>query len=491
MEAQSLQLIRAVTDTLYYKDVEIMELRNRIDLMIASMSQQSAEIAGRDEKIKELQAFSAALQGQLMDTKDELAVLKMKQVEDAETQTPDLDLKEMHVQTDMLIPLEEISVDHYPLVFLKAAVDKDWLNDRDVTRTHVLNELREILLELSLVDAEFDRISAAKRLQEARFFAAQVQFAESKTQDFVDDLILARHKVALEVEDILAELCQIKEDSYCEIQYHREQEAAAARARKADDEAEKKAARRRELQELLRQSRERAAKEKELAKKAKAKEEAEEAEEASFRKALSASRASALRVTQEAQFFKTAKKIFSLRSNEESDFYFMGEGLPAFLALYVVEWFGSESWRLQNKGEEFRLVMNRKYADDKPVVSYESPYVSGKNIVFWIEHPDFVKDSLALFPYTPVSKDERVSYSIMKAFEEIRVSKSFTTLQLRKADVYDDYGLAKQQITVRGKQVILTVLKLVIWYRLGRITCMATRLDPLASLSQLKEDQLL
>lgn len=482
----SLQLVRAVTDTLYYKDVEITELRNRIDLLIALMSQQSAEIAGRDEKIKELQAFSAALQGRLMDTKDELAASKMKQVEDAETQTPALDVKETHVQTDMHVPLEEISVDHYPLVFLKAVVDKDALNDRDVTRTHVLDELREILLELSLVDAEFDRISAAKRIQETKFLAAQVQFAVSKTQDFVDDLFMASREVALDVEDILAELSQIKEDTYWEIQYHREQEAAAARARKTQEEAEKKAARRRELQELLRQSRDRAAKEKAK----------EEAEEADFRKALdkalSLGRAATLMAAKESKFFKTTKKIFSLRSEEQSDFFYMGDGLPAFLALYVVEWFGSESWRLQNRGGEFRLVMNRKYADEKPVVSYESPYVSAKHIVFWIEHPDFVKDSLALFPYTPVPKDERVSYSIMKAFEEIRVKKAFETLQLRKTDGYDDYGLAKQQITNKGKQVITTtVLKLVIWYWLGRITCMATSIDPLVSLSQLEEDELL
>ena len=155
-----------------------------------------------------------------------------------------------------------------------------------------------------------------------------------------------------------------------------------------------------------------------------------------------------------------------------------GEGLPCLLALYVLECFGSTSWQLKQAEDNFLLVVDREIGVNKVPVYYQSPLVSAEDIVFWVERDDFVKGSVFLFKHTPVPADERVAATIINAFELIRKDGVFEILKLRKADLKDSYGLAMQQITLVDKSVMtMTVLKMIIWFRQGRIQALATCAD--------------
>ena len=185
-------------------------------------------------------------------------------------------------------------------------------------------------------------------------------------------------------------------------------------------------------------------------------------------------------------FAEIAKKTFSTRGGQAFDN--MGEGLPALLGLYVLECFGLESWQLkQGKHDgEFLLVVNGEMQ-----MYYQSPSVSAHNIVLWAENIDFVKGSEFLFKHAPVQADERVAATIMNAFELVRGNWAFETLELREADLKDEYGLAMQQITLKDERVMtMTILKLIIWFRQGRIRAMAMCKDSAKGVAVLELDQL-
>jgi hypothetical protein len=196
-------------------------------------------------------------------------------------------------------------------------------------------------------------------------------------------------------------------------------------------------------------------------------------------------------IDQVENFARVTKETFLIKAVQIYDFPNMSEGLPALLALYVLECFGSTSWQLKQVDDKFLLVVDRVSAVKQTKVYYQSPLASAIDIVAWVERADFVKGSEFLFKHTPVPVDERVAATIINAFELIRGDWAFEILKLRKADLKDDYGLAMQQITLRDKSVMtMTVLKLIIWFRQGRIRAMATCVDYTQSLSMVGKNLL-
>jgi hypothetical protein len=185
------------------------------------------------------------------------------------------------------------------------------------------------------------------------------------------------------------------------------------------------------------------------------------------------------------RFARITQDTFLSRENK---FWFesMDEGMPALLVMYVQECLGSKSWKLKQVDQHFMLVADLVIKAGEKTVSYASPRVSGQDIVLWVERADFVNGCQLLFKHVPVSADELKAETIMNAFALIKKNWAFGALKLREADLKDDYGLAMQHITTSDQGVMtVTVLKLIIWFRQGRIKAMATCVDPRAAFALL------
>jgi hypothetical protein len=162
------------------------------------------------------------------------------------------------------------------------------------------------------------------------------------------------------------------------------------------------------------------------------------------------------------------------------------EETPAFLALYVLECFGMESWKLEQVKDKYKLVLDR--GEDGTVIDYSSSLVRANDIVLWVERDEFVKSSRTLFKYTPVPKEKGVAELILKSFEKIRLDKKFEVLELCDATELDHHGLVMKTITLKDKTVLTcSMVKLFVWFFLGKIDSMATAKDPVAFMSDLDD----
>lgn len=173
-------------------------------------------------------------------------------------------------------------------------------------------------------------------------------------------------------------------------------------------------------------------------------------------------------------------KTFAMRSDDVRDLLFTKE-VSAILSLYVLECFGQSSWKLEEADEKFRLVLRREFPDTGKVISKASPYVSGKDIVFWVERPEFVTTMHAVFEFKPLLVDEHTTDTINNAFERIRANHALKTLRLRVSARKDAFGLSMRQITLKDKSTMtFSLVKLIIWFYMGKIEAMAGTVSPAA-----------
>lgn len=501
MEPSTVFLFNTTADVLRQKDCRLAEQDSLLKHQQKLLAEQHGENACLKKKIEELQCHAATVQGRLFDVLGERAALKCKPVEHVETQTESVEsqemqiqtedrvVQEMQVQTDMSAVSNEAGIDQYPLVFWKPKQDSTLVSfaQTGVRRfwhevaaacTVVAAELAEIGMENALLEAdeEFDAIK--ERIRQAKLDLETMPTQEVKKA--LETMPTPEVKKAAKKKRAAKPTAEEKA-AKAEAELKAHQEAVRARQeqerrQKAQAIAEKKA----KMQALRASAEEQVRKEAEKQARLEAAGMAKTGRPETF--VLSPAQ-----IDRVGSFARITKETFLTRGGHVFDS--MGEGLPALLGLYVLECFGSESWQLKQADDKFLLVVDRVFGAKRTPVYYQSPSVSAHDIVFWAEKVDFVKGSEFLFKHTPMPADERVAATIINAFELIRENWAFETLKLRKADLKDDYGLAMQQITLVDKSVMtMTVLKLIIWFRQGRIRAMAMCVDTAKGMAMLDLD---
>ena len=467
------------------------------------------------------------LEQENQDLRDELAALKAKQAplgQDASTQTSPVESKDFSVQASP-VESKDFSVQASPVESKDFSVQASPVESKDFTVQASPVESKDFAAQASPVEQTHAVAMKTRKLKVTRrMFAVQANTVttKAKTVDEVrqeaaalcerDRMVLLSHDILIcqaEITSILAEAKIVEallkqevaktartpaKQETVKVAKNKEKAARAAEAAKLEEQekASKAEAERKAHQEAVRarQEQERRQKAERKAKmqtlRARAEEQARleaarleaSAVAKSGRPAVVTSVLNPAQIGQVENFAQITKETFLTRASCIYEFSDKGEGLPCLLALYVLECFGSTSWQLKQAEDNFLLVVDREIGVNKVPVYYQSPLVSAEDIVFWVERDDFVKGSVFLFKHTPVPADERVAATIINAFELIRKDGVFEILKLRKADLKDSYGLAMQQITLVDKSVMtMTVLKMIIWFRQGRIQALATCAD--------------
>ncbi len=507
MDHSTALLFNTTADVLRQKDCKIAEQASLINHQQNLLAEKHAETTSLKKRIEELQSHAAALQGRVYDQAAELAALKSPktvqntetqtepvEVQDKQVQTKKMAVQQTEVQTDMQSFSQEAGIDHYPLVFWKPkqestlikfaqdSVRRFW-TEVAATCSAVAVELAEIGTENALLQADEELDTAKDLIRQAK---ADIETREAQQAKGVD----IEPPQAQEA-DAGVETPQAKKAAKKKRAAKPTAEERAAQA-EADLKAHKEAVRARQEEERRQKAQVIADRKAKMQARDKQKE-PEQVPEQEQKKAAGGAKAgkpdtSVLSTAQSDAVHRFARITQDTFLSRENKFWFesMDEGMPALLVMYVQECLGSKSWKLKQVDQHFMLVADLVIKAGEKTVSYASPRVSGQDIVLWVERADFVNGCQLLFKHVPVSADELKAETIMNAFALIKKNWAFGALKLREADLKDDYGLAMQHITTSDQGVMtVTVLKLIIWFRQGRIKAMATCVDPRAAFALL------
>ena len=524
---QSLRAIEDVKNALFNKDIELLELRKVNTHQAQLLAKKHAEIDELKKKIDELRGFAATWQGRVYDQAAELAALKCKSVEFAGTQTDIVGGQDMQVQTDivggqdMQVQTEELlqagtrEIETQTITgYVAYATDKtdEFLLQAHEAHYALCREIRQVQSELAeldsvlddeIVSCETERAVHAMQMVKMQLLPISLAMPAQEATPFDVEPVLEQAFAQEVVPDVQDETTNTnstgkkgssknKKMTPEEKAAKQQQKAAEAEAKRlAELEAHKEAARANRERERIAKIQKKAEL---LARVQTARAEETQATPVQAKKVqavpatarplpMSASVLSAAKVDVAEKAGLGVAETFAMRSNDARDLL-IEEDVPAILGLYVLECFGESSWKLEQADKKFRLVLRREYPKTGKVITKASPFVSGKDIVFWIERPEFVTATKAVFEFRPFLADELMANTIANAFERIRKSSAFQTLRLRVSARKDAFGLSMRQITLKdGSAMSFSLVKLIIWFYMGKIEAMAGTSSPQSCLA--------
>jgi hypothetical protein len=405
----------------------------------------------------------------------------------AETQTKAVVQVEMETQTKTVVQVEMDTQTVTGYVAYAADKTSDWMLRAYAVKYAVCKELREILNQVDRLEESLDNQELEIHQEQAVKMAAIMPKVEV-TQAVETIEVAPEAEVTLAVETIepapeaavaqKAKKANKKKKAPKETQ--EEKQAKEEAERKAHEEAVR-ARKEQERREEAKKTADRKAKMQAL----RAKKEQEVRAELMQAKTFKPATSDSFELDVVRKFNHDVKSTFVMRDTTWAEMTECEE-TPAFLTLYVLECFGMKSWKLEQVNDKYRLVLDR--SEDGTIINYSSSLVRSNDIVLWVERDEFVKSSQTVFKYTPVPKEERFATMILKSFGNIRLDKRFEILELCDATELDHYGLAMQKITLKDKTVLTcSMVKLIVWFNLGKIDAMATAKNPFAFLSELDD----
>lgn len=497
---ESLRAIADVSNTLFNKDIELNEQKRLTGHQAKLLAEQHAEIAALKKKIDELRGFAATLQGRVYDQGAELAALKFKSVEFAGTQTDLAVSQEMQVQTDAVtVSTREIETQTVT-GYVAYAMDKtdEFLVKAHEARFALRREINEVQAELADWEATTDEVELV--LHELNSCQSEVGLLGLQVAKLMflapEPLVQALEVEALDIPSMLSVEPVINAEPFSESEPAKKASKKKRSAPKKKLDEEEKAARM-EAELKAHEEAVRARKEEERRKEAQKKAERkarmqnsraqkEQDTEVAQTRQPAAARApppcvSVLNPAQIDMFGKFQNVVFetfAMRSEHKVEEEIFGDTF-ALLRLFVLECFGADSWNLHQVGDKFKLVAVRKLSGAGRFAEFSSPLGSMADIVFWTEREEFVKLSHWMFKPTPLPTDELVASTVANAFLEIKDFWGFKVLGLRGVGGKDAFGLSMLQITTKNLGVLtVSRIKLVTWFRLGRIDSMAAQVNP-------------
>jgi hypothetical protein len=388
------------------------------------------------------------------------------------------------VQTDLVMLARKVpeaeQEELYPLIFRTPAVEASPVKLQVVEVPEAKQgELYPPILQTSKITDE-ERQQAALQAERDRrgLFVYDLELCQA---DIVSALAEARIVEALQKQEatMASRAANVGRKLAKQVRIQAAKEAAAAQKLQAEREAQDQAKAAQEQQEEL--ERIKAAQAAEAAKNALAQVGAGmTVQQAARLKAQDKAKKESLTALEKmAQFGQSMNTVFGKVDKHGFEFKSLDGGIPSLLRMYLVECIGANAFQLEQKGstDKFRLIA--KVLVEGNFYEHTSPFVTGANIVFWLDEHVFRDACKAFYGVAVSTRNKAVEATIKDAFEGVKDTMPFMVLQLDPVQRDSRYGLPDQRITSpEGWHATGSMLQMTLWYYIGKIAFLA-RLDVL------------
>ena len=392
------------------------------------------------------------------------------------------------VQTDLVMIARKVpeaeQEELYPLIFRTPAVEASPVKLQVVEVPEAKQgELYPLILQTSKITDEERQQAALQAERDCRgLFVYDLELCQA---DIVSALAEARIVEALQKQEatMASRAANVGRKLAKQVRIQAAKEAAAAQKLQAEREAQDQAKAAQEQEE----EQAKAAQEQERIKAAQAAEAVKNAlahvgagmtvQQAARLKAQDKAKKESLTALEKmAKFGESMNTVFGKVDKHGFEFKSLDGGIPSLLRMYLVECIGANAFQLEQKGsmDKFRLIA--KVLVDGNFYEHTSPFVTGANIVFWLDEHVFRDACKAFYGVVVSTRDKAVEATIKDAFEGVKDTMPFMVLQLAPVQRDSRYGLPHQRITSpEGWLADGSMLQMTLWYYIGKIAFLARR----------------